>query len=110
MCSRQGLPPIISRSPLQTRLSFPILAFVLGTLVVVMPTRDGLVIVADSKSTRRTTGGVAAGFTAEEKVFAVSGVPGHAFFVTGVSRVDSVEGEGVATIVDARGVVRARLS
>lgn len=86
------------------------LLLVIGTLVIVVPTRDGLVIVTDSKSTRRTAGGVPA-VSATEKVFALEGVDGHAFFVTGASPVEwVVEGQGVATVVDARGVVRARLS
>ncbi|MEX2272888.1 MAG: hypothetical protein WD690_15555 [Vicinamibacterales bacterium] len=87
------------------------LLLTLGTLVVVVPTRDGLVIVADSKSTRRTAAGATAAVDAAEKVFAFPGLPGHAFFVTGVSPVQwVVDGQGVATIVDAHGLVRARLS
>lgn len=83
---------------------------VVGTLIVVVPTRDGIVIVADSKTTRRAASGARAGVRAEEKVFALSGLPGHAFFVTGNSPVHFVtDGQGVATIVDARGVVQARL-
>lgn len=83
----------------------------LGTLIVVVPTRDGVVIVADSKTTRRTASGATAAVTTAEKVFSLDGVPGHAFFVTGSSPVEwSIEGQGTATIVDARGVVRARLS
>jgi len=85
------------------------LIVVIGTLIVVVPTRDGVVIVADSKATRRTASGVAAVSTAE-KVFQVEGLSGHAFFVTGASPVHfAVEGQGVATIVDAGGVLRARL-
>ena len=85
------------------------LVLILGTLIVAVPTRDGVVIVADSKATRRTASGVAAVSTAE-KVFQVEGLSGHAFFVTGASPVHfAVEGQGVATIVDAGGVVRARL-
>lgn len=85
------------------------LLVVIGTLIVVVPTRDGVVIVADSKATRRTASGVASVSTAE-KVFDVPGVAGHAFFVTGASPVHvATEGQGMATIVDARGVVRARL-
>src|SRR5688572_20341414 len=87
------------------------LLLVLGTLVIVVPTRDGLVLVADSKATRRTGAGATAGVSAAEKVFALPGVPGHAFFVTGASPVEWViDGQGVATVVDARGVVAARLS
>ena len=82
----------------------------IGTLVIVVPSRDGLVIVADSKSTRRAGSGSAAGVSAAEKVFELPGVPGHAFFVTGVSPVEWVVGGSVATVVDARGVVSARLS
>ena len=88
-----------------------LLLLLLGTLVIVVPTRDGLVIVADSKSTRRTGGGATAGVSASEKVFTLPGLPGHAFFVTGATPVEWViDGQGVATVVDARGVVSARLS
>lgn len=87
------------------------LVFAVGTLVVVVPARDGLVIVADSKSTRRAASGGLAGVGAAEKVFDLAGVPGHAFFVTGISPVEwVVDGQGVATVVDAAGVVRSRLS
>lgn len=87
------------------------LILTLGTLIVVVPTRDGVVIVADSKSTRRAASGAAAGVSLTEKVFSLPGLPGHAFFVTGVSPVEwVVDGQGVATVVDARGVLRARLS
>src|SRR5688572_31466376 len=82
-----------------------------GTLIVVVPTRDGVVIVADSKSSRRTTAGSGAGTAVTEKVFSLPGVPGTAFFVTGISPIEWVpDGGGVATVVDARGVVTARLS
>ena len=85
------------------------IALVLGTLIVVVPARDGVVIVADSKSTRRTASGVVGTSTAE-KVFQVAGLEGHAFFLTGASPVHfAIEGQGVATIVDARGVIEARL-
>jgi hypothetical protein len=86
------------------------LLFTVGTLVIVVPARDGLVIVADSKSTRRAGAGAAAAVTAAEKVFELPGVPGHAFFVTGVSPVEWIVGGAVATVVDARGVVSARLT
>ena len=86
------------------------LLLTIGTLVIVVPSRDGLVMVADSKSTRRAGSGSAAGVSAAEKVFDLPGVPGHAFFVTGVSPVEWIVGGGVATVVDARGVVSARLS
>ena len=87
------------------------LLLIAGTLVVVVPTRDGLVIVADSKSMRRAASGAAAGATVAEKVFVLPGVAGHAFFVTGNSPVEwIVEGQGTATIVDGRGIVQARLS
>lgn len=86
------------------------LLLIVGTLVIVVPTRDGVVIVADSKSTRRTASGSATGVAVTEKVFAMPGLPGHAFFVTGNSPVEwVVQGQGTATIVDARGVLRARL-
>ena len=87
------------------------LLFTIGTLIIVVPAREGVVIVADSKSTRRAGSGAAGGVSAAEKVFELPGVPGHAFFVTGVSPVEwVVDGQGVATVVDARGVVTARLS
>lgn len=87
------------------------LFLIAGTLIVVVPTREGLVIVADSKSTRRTAAGVAAGVGVAEKVFALPALPGHAFFVTGSTPVEwAVEGQGTATVVDARGVLRARLA
>jgi hypothetical protein len=86
------------------------LLLTIGTLVIVVPARDGVVIVADSKSTRRAGSGTAAGVSASEKVFELPGVPGHAFFVTGVSPVEWVVGGSAATVVDARGVVSARLS
>ena len=83
----------------------------IGTLIVVVPTRDGVVIVADSKSTRRTTAGAGAGTSVTEKVFTLPGVPGTAFFVTGNSPIEWVPDDGgVGTVVDARGVVTARLS
>ena len=92
-------------------MSLSTLILIAGTLIVVVPTRDGVVIVADSKSTRRTAAGAASGVSVAEKVFALPGLSGHAFFVTGASPVEwAVEGEGVATVVDARGVLRARLS
>src|SRR5688500_11739066 len=92
-------------------MTLPGLVLVLGTLVVVVPTRDGLVIVADSQSTRRTTAGATAGVNVVEKVFELPGLPGHAFFVTGASPVEFiVQGQGTATVVDARGVLSARLS
>ena len=82
-----------------------------GTLIVVVPTADGIVIVADSKLSRRTSGGVGRGASVTEKVFAVPGVPGTAFFVTGVTPVEwHPDGGSVATVVDARGLVTARLS
>lgn len=84
---------------------------VVGTLIVVVPARDGVVIVADSKTSRRTSAGQGAGAAATEKVFSLQGVPGTAFFVTGISPVEWVPGDGgVATVVDARGLVTARLS
>ena len=83
----------------------------IGTLIVVVPTRDGMVIVADSKSSRRTTAGAGAGVGVSEKVFSLPGVPGTAFFVTGISPIEWVPDDGgVATVVDARGIVAARLS
>ncbi|MDQ3170521.1 MAG: hypothetical protein M3Q55_10330 [Acidobacteriota bacterium] len=82
-----------------------------GTLIVVVPTRDGVVIVADSKSSRRTTAGAGTSTSLTEKVFSLPGVPGTAFFVTGISPIEWVpDGGGIATVVDARGVVTARLS
>lgn len=81
-----------------------------GTLIVVVPTRDGIVISADSKLSRRTTAGAAAGVSAVEKVFSLPGVPDTAFFVTGNTPVEWLPDGGTpATIVDARGLVTARL-
>lgn len=86
------------------------LVLVAGTLIVVVPTRDGIVIVADSRTMQRTASGPVSISTAE-KIFDVPGLAGHAFFVTGRSPVHFVvEGQGVATIVDARGLIRSRLS
>jgi hypothetical protein len=83
----------------------------IGTLIVVVPARDAVVIVADSKTTRRMSGGQGIGATATEKVFGLPGVPGTAFFVTGISPVEFVhDGGGVATVVAARGLVTARLA
>ena len=86
------------------------LLLTVGTLVIVVPAREGVVIVADSKATRRAGPGGAADVSAAEKVFELPGVPGHAFFVTGVTPVEwVVDRQGVATVVDARGLVAARL-
>jgi len=83
----------------------------IGTLIVVVPTRDGVVIVADSKLSRRTTAGAPTGTGVTEKVFSLPGVPGTAFFVTGITPVEWLpDGGTIATVVDARGLVTARLS
>lgn len=88
----------------------PALVLTLGTLIVVVPTSDGLVILADSKTSRKTMAGAPAGRSVTEKVFALSGVPDTAFFVTGVTPVEWSTEEGLATVIDARGLVSARLS
>lgn len=83
----------------------------IGTLIVVVPARDGVVIVADSKLSRRTTAGARTGTGVTEKVFSLPAVPGTAFFVTGNTPVEWLpDGGTVATVVDARGLVTARLS
>lgn len=83
----------------------------IGTLIVVVPARDAVVIVADSKTSRRTSAGQGVGASATEKVFALDGVPDTAFFVTGMTPVEWVpDTGGVATVVDARGLVTSRLS
>lgn len=87
------------------------LLLTIGTLIVVVPARDGVVIVADSKLSRSTTAGARTGTSVTEKVFSLPGVPGTAFFVTGVTPVEFLsDGGTVATVVDARGLVTARLS
>lgn len=91
--------------------SLPQAILVVGTLIVVVPARDAVVIVADSKTSRRTSAGRDIGASATEKVFSLAGAPGTAFFVTGVSPVEWLpDGGGVATVVDARGLVTSRLS
>lgn len=92
-------------------LSLGQIVLVVGTLIVVVPARDAVVIVADSKTSRRTSAGQGVGSGAAEKVFSLPGVPGTAFFVTGISPIEFLpDGGGVATVVDARGLVTARLS
>lgn len=92
-------------------LSLGQILLTIGTLIVVVPARDAVVIVADSKTSRRTVAGQGDGVTATEKVFSLTGVPGAAFFVTGISPVEWVSDDGgVATVVDARGLVTARLA
>lgn len=91
--------------------SFGQVILTIGTLIVVVPARDAVVIVADSKTSRRTSTGQGAGTSANEKVFSLDGVPGAAFFVTGITPVEWVSDTGaVATVVDARGLVTSRLS
>ncbi|MBA3948822.1 MAG: hypothetical protein H0X44_02625 [Acidobacteria bacterium] len=81
-------------------LSLGQILLTIGTLIVVVPARDAVVIVADSKTSRRTSAGQGVGAAA-----------GTAFFVTGISPVAWVPDDGgVATVVDARGLVTARLS
>lgn len=83
----------------------------LGTLIVVVPTRDGVVIVADSKLSRNTAAGGRVGSGVTEKVFSLPGVPDAAFFVTGITPVEWLpDGGTTTTVVDARGLATARLS
>lgn len=87
------------------------IVLVVGTLIVVVPARDAVVIVADSKTARRTSSGEGIDAAVAEKVFSLPGVAGTAFFVTGISPVEWVPDDGgVATVVDARGLVTARLA